>query len=47
MNTIAYIIYLLITSWITVVVGSRLHKHGYWYIIDLFAGNVELTKSVN
>jgi hypothetical protein len=47
MNTIAYIIYICITSWITIVVGNKLHKHGYWYIIDLFTGNVQLTNSVN
>jgi hypothetical protein len=47
MNTISYIIYLSITSWITIVVGSRLHKNGYWYIIDLFNGDEAFTESVN
>jgi hypothetical protein len=47
MNTLAYIIYLVITVGITVKVGGKLHKHGYWFILDLFANNQAITTSVN
>ncbi len=47
MNTIAYIIYLPITAYITVVVGHRLHADGAYYVHDHFPGQRELATLIN
>ena len=35
-NTISYIIYSIITIYITVVVGYRCYKSGYYYVLSIF-----------
>jgi hypothetical protein len=47
LNTIAYIIYLLITTYITVVVGKSLHHHGKPYLHDIFDGKETLYNAIN
>ncbi len=47
LNTIAYIIYLLITCYITVVVGQSLHRHGKPYLDDIFDGDTTLYNAIN
>lgn len=47
MNTIAYIIYLLLTYLITVHVGLRFYKNGRLYILNLLNGDQELTNFIN
>jgi hypothetical protein len=47
MNIIAYTIYLLTTSFITLVVGKKCHKYGYLYILKLFDGNVQTATAIN
>lgn len=46
-NIIAYSIYLLVTVYVTVVVGYGFHKHGHYLILDLFNGNEPATKAIN
>lgn len=46
-NEIAYMVYLPISIYETVVVGYRFHKHGLHLISDLFAPNVMLAKTTN
>ena len=36
LNTIAYVIYLIITLYITVIVGKNLHHHGKPYLQGIF-----------
>ena len=47
MNSIAYIIYLLLTYFITVHVGLRFYRNGRIYILDLLKDNEELTDFIN
>ena len=47
MNTIAYIVYLLLTYLITVHVGLRFYKNGRLYILNLLNGDQELTNFIN
>ncbi|MFM2049479.1 MAG: hypothetical protein RI955_2027 [Bacteroidota bacterium] len=47
MNIIAYIIYLIITFFITVNVGLILYKNGRIYILETLNHNEELTDTVN
>ena len=47
MNTIAYIIYLLLTYLITVHVGLKFYKNGRLYILYLLNGDKELTNFIN
>jgi hypothetical protein len=47
MNTLAYILYLLITYIITVHVGLRFYRNGRWYILRLLHGDEHLTDSIN
>ena len=47
MNTLAYIIYLLITYLVTVHVGLAFYRNGRVYILNLLAGDEALTDSIN
>ncbi len=47
MNVTAYIIYLPISGYITIVVGNRLHADGIWYIKDHFPGQDEFATIIN
>jgi hypothetical protein len=47
MNLLAYIIYLLITWFITVNVGLRFYRNGRLYILRLLHGDEQLTDSIN
>ena len=47
MNTLAYILYLLITYIITVHVGLRFYKNGRIYILQLLHGDERLTQFIN
>lgn len=47
MNTLAYIIYLIITYIITVHVGFLFYRNGRHYILEMFHGNVSYTDKVN
>ena len=47
MNTLAYIIYLLITYLITVRVGLVFFRNGRIFILDLLQENVSLTDAIN
>ena len=47
MNTIAYIVYLLLTYIITVHVGLRFYKNGRLYILNLLNGDEPLTHFIN
>jgi hypothetical protein len=47
MNTLAYIIYLLLTYLITVHVGLRFYRNGRVYILNLLHGDAELTDFIN
>ncbi len=47
MNTIAYVIYLLLTFFITVYIGLRFYRHGRVYILSLFSGDHKITDSIN
>ena len=47
MNTVAYIIYLLVTYIITFHVGLRFYKNGRLYILNLLNGDQELTNFIN
>ncbi len=43
----AYVLYLLITTYVVVVVGHLLHKNGRPFLINVFHGNISLAESVN
>ena len=47
MNTLAYILYLLITYLITVHTGLRFYRNGRLYILRLLHGDEHLTDSIN
>lgn len=47
MNTLSYIIYLLLTYIITVHVGLRFYKNGRVYILNLLHGHEDLTDFIN
>ncbi|MGB8193159.1 MAG: hypothetical protein WCF67_14620 [Chitinophagaceae bacterium] len=47
MNTLTYIIYLLITYVITVHVGLRFYRNGEVYILNLLHGDIKLTRFIN
>lgn len=47
MNTLAYIIYLFITYFITVHVGLRFYRNGRVYILRLLQGDEKMTDSIN
>jgi hypothetical protein len=47
MNTLAYIIYLLITYLVTVHVGLAFYRNGRAYILNLLLGDEALTDSIN
>lgn len=47
MNTIAYILYFLITYFITVHTGLSFYRNGRVYILNLLEGNEVLTDYVN
>jgi hypothetical protein len=47
MNTLAYILYLLLTYFITVHVGLRFYKNGKVYILNLLHHNEALTNFIN
>lgn len=47
MNTLAYIIYLLITYLITVRVGFVFFRNGRIFILDLINNDVSLTDAIN
>jgi len=46
-NSMAYIIYLLLTYLITVHVGMRFYKNGRLYILTLMKGDEATTDSIN
>jgi len=45
-NTISYIIYAIITIYITVVVGYQCYKSGYVYVLSIFIEE-EISMSIN
>jgi hypothetical protein len=47
MNLLAYILYLLITWFITVHVGLRFYRNGRLYILRLLHGDEKLTDAIN
>jgi hypothetical protein len=47
MNTLSYIIYLLITWFITVHVGLIFYRNGKGYILNLLHGDEKLTGFIN
>ncbi|MCP4520412.1 MAG: hypothetical protein GY827_01735 [Cytophagales bacterium] len=47
LNIIAYLIYLSITFYITVIVGKNLYHHGVHYLKDIFDGNKDIYIPVN
>lgn len=47
MNTLAYILYLGITYWVTVHVGLRCYRYGRVYMLTLFQNDAMLTDTVN
>jgi hypothetical protein len=47
MNTLSYIIYLLITWFITVHVGLIFYRNGKGYILNLLHGDEKLTLFIN
>src|SRR5436190_2537117 len=47
MNILAYIIYLLITYFVTVHVGLAFYRNGRLYILNLLEGDEILTDSIN
>jgi hypothetical protein len=47
MNTVAYIVYLLLTYLITVHVGLRFYRNGRIYILNLLNGDEDLTNFIN
>lgn len=47
MNTIAYLVYFLLTYLITVHVGLRFYKNGRLYILNLLNGDEALTNFIN
>jgi hypothetical protein len=47
MNTIAYLLYLLLTYCITVHVGLAFYRNGRVYILDLLRGDERITDSIN
>ena len=47
MNTLAYIIYLLVTYIITVHVGLRFYRNGKVFILSLLEGDERLTNFIN
>ena len=47
MNTIAYILYFLITYFITVHTGLSFYRNGRIYILDILEGNEALTSYIN
>lgn len=47
MNTIAYILYLLLTWFITVNVGLIFYRNGRLYILQLLKGDAPLTDMIN
>ncbi len=47
MNTLAYILYLAITYWVTVHVGLRFYRYGRVYMLSLFQGEETMTDTVN
>jgi len=47
LNSIAYLIYIAISAFITVFVSRTLSKNGLTFLIDGFNGNVPLAKSTN
>ena len=46
-NTTAYVLYILISVFITIFVSRTLSKNGEIYLIDGFNGNDALAKSIN
>ena len=47
LNILAYTVYLLITFYITVVVGYKFYKNGIHLLIDLFSPNVSGAHVIN
>lgn len=46
-NLIGYSIYLLVTGYVTVIVGYGFYKNGIHLIVDLFRGNTEAAGAMN
>ena len=47
LNLTAYGIYLLVTFYITVIVGYKFYKNGIHLVLDLFQNNVEGAHAIN
>jgi hypothetical protein len=47
MNLLAYILYLGLSGFITIVVGKFCHKHGIQYIINLMPDDEHIAHAVN
>lgn len=47
MNLLAYILYLLITYFITVHAGQMFYRNGIVYVLDLLDGNRQLADYIN
>ncbi|MFZ4800077.1 MAG: hypothetical protein ACOYMA_21485 [Bacteroidia bacterium] len=46
-NLFGYFLYLIITFYITVIVGKILYKNGIHFLVDSFNGNVDLAQVLN
>ena len=46
-NILTYTIFLSLASYVIFVVGHSLYKNGYYYILDLFKGDINLTTNIN
>ncbi|WP_346320528.1 hypothetical protein [Chitinophaga sp. YIM B06452] len=47
MNTLAYLIYFIITGFITIWVGRRFYSNGRLFILDLMRQDVAVTDAIN
>jgi hypothetical protein len=45
-NTISYMIYTFVTIYITVAVGYKCYKSGYYYVLSIFIEE-EITVAIN
>jgi ABC-type Co2+ transport system permease subunit len=46
-NTVAYLMYLALTYWVTVHVGWRFYRNGRFYLLALFRNDAPVADAVN